>query len=219
MLGRVTTTTAPLSPSKPTRVARLASGLPDAVTAGFFLVLWWAPAALWPQALRTGLLMMLVEFVLLHASGILGTLALAPAQHGRRRLPPGVPLAAALFYLMFIAAWSWQFRAWWPLLTLAWLFAAKAWLLLQPLPDADKRARMQSDWALGVLAYLGGVMATVFLPVPRLGLDHRVVAEADLPGGGLWVEQPQTVVAFGAFYFGVMAIARLRDWRLPHAGR
>lgn len=194
-------------------LARLFGALPDALTAGFFIVLWVAPQLLWPQALRTGLLMMLVEFILVHAAGMLGGMVLTREGEAGQRWKPILGFGA--MYLVFIAAWSWQFQAWWPFLALGWLLAGKLSLVLQPLPDADKRHRLQSDWAIGVMAYLAGVFITTFLPLPRLGLTHMVVAAADLPGdGGHWLSHPQSVVAFGAFYFGVLALVKVFDWRL-----
>ena len=192
---------------------RAVGALPDALTAGFFIVLWVAPQWLWPQALRTGLLMMLVEFILVHAAGMLGGMVLARQGDAGQRWKPIVGFGA--LYLVFIAAWSWQFQAWWPFLALGWLLAGKLSLVLQPLPDADRRHRLQSDWAIGVMAYLAGVFITTFLPLPRLGLTRTVVAAADLPGGGgHWLSHPQSVVAFGAFYFGVLALVKAMDWRL-----
>ncbi|UWX04679.1 hypothetical protein H1235_08565 [Pseudoxanthomonas sp. NC8] len=35
------------------------------------------------------------------------------------------------------------------------------------------------------------------------------------PERGLWLRQPQAVAAFGAAYFAVLALARGFDWRLP----
>lgn len=195
------------------RFARRIAALPDAITAGFFLLLWIVPQWLGPAALRTGLLMMLVEFVLMHATGMLGGMALANAGDARRQWKPILLFGA--FYLLFIAAWSWIFEAWWPLLALAWLVAGKLALAWQPLPDADKRDRLQSDWAISALAYLCGVFVTLMLPLPRLGLDADIVAAARLPGSGEWVDKPHTVVAFGLLYFGVLATAKLRGWRLP----
>lgn len=195
------------------RIARLAVAAPDAITAGFFLLLWIVPQWLGPTALRTGLLMMMVEFILMHATGILGGMALASDRGARGRWKPILLFAA--FYLLFIAAWSWAFKAWWPLLALAWLVAGKLALAWQPLPDADKRDRLQSDWGISAIAYLCGVFLTMMLPLPRLGLDAGVVAAAELPGSGEWVEKPHTVVAFGLLYFGLMATSKLRGWRLP----
>lgn len=195
-------------------LVRALGALPDALTAGFFVVLWLAPQLLWPQALRTGLLMMLVEFILVHAAGMLGGIVVA-SQDDRSRLWKPI-LGFGALYLVFILGWAWQFQAWWPLLALVWLLAGKLSLVLQSLPTADQRHQLQSGWAIGVMAYLVGASLTVFLPIPRLGLTRSVVAAADLPGaGGLWMSHPQTVVAFGAFYFTVLALVKLFDWRLP----
>lgn len=194
-------------------IARWVAAAPDAITAGFFLLLWIVPQWMGPTALRTGLLMMLVEFVLMHATGILGGMALANAGAARRQWTPILLFGA--FYLLFIAAWSWIFKAWWPLLALAWLIAGKLALAWQPLPDADKRDRLRSDWGISALAYLGGVFITMMLPLPRLGLGADVVAAARLPGSGEWVDKPHTVVVLGLLYFGVLATAKLRGWRLP----
>lgn len=195
-------------------LARTFGALPDALTAGFFVVLWVAPQLLWPQALRTGLLMMLVEFILVHAAGMLGGMVLAREGERSQRWKPIIGFGA--LYLVFIAAWSWQFQAWWPFLALGWLLAGKLSLVLQSLPTADTRHQLQSNWAIGVMAYLAGVFLTTFLPLPRLGLTHPVVAAADLPGGGgHWLSHPQSVVAFGAFYFSVLALVKAFDWRLP----
>ncbi|MBB1087595.1 hypothetical protein H4F99_03730 [Lysobacter sp. SG-8] len=199
------------------RFARWISALPDAITAAFFLSLWVAPTLWGPTALRTALLMMLVEFVLLHASAMLGSMVLSNGD-GTRRKGWHALLGFGLLYLVFIAAWAWQFRAWWPLLAFGWLLLGKLWLVFQPAPDMRQRQRMQSEWAIGVMAYLAGTFATVLLPVPRLGLEASIVAQAELPGSGLWVSKPHTVVAFGAFYFAVLAITRARGTVLKHAG-
>lgn len=190
----------------------LLAALPDGLTAGFFLLLWIVPGWLGEDALRTGLLMMLVEFVLVHATGILGQIALG-ADPGRRRWKP--LLGFSLLYLAFVGAWAFAFEAWWPLLALLWLVAGKVQLARQPIAGPEKLERMKSEWALSAIFYLGGVFATVVLPLPRLGIGPEVVAAARLPGSGLWVDQPHTVVAFGLAYFGLLAVAKARHWQLP----
>lgn len=141
--------------------------------------------------------------------------AMALADGGASRRPWKPILAFSGLYLLFIAGYAWGFKAWWPLLALAWLVAGKLAMAWQPLPNADKRDRLQAEWALSALLYLIGVFIATFLPLPRLGLDAQVVAAADLPGSGAWVDRPHTVVAFGLFYFGLMAASKLLGWRLP----
>ena len=67
-------------------IERLATALPDAVTAGVFAYIWIAPLALGEGAVRNAMLLMLVEFVLVHASGFLGGVVLAEEASRRSRI-------------------------------------------------------------------------------------------------------------------------------------
>ena len=70
------------------RLQRLAA-VPDAITAAVLLSLWMAPLWLGPRAVSNALLTMLVEFVLVHAAGMLGGLLESRAHSaGRRRSRP-----------------------------------------------------------------------------------------------------------------------------------
>ncbi|NZA27158.1 hypothetical protein H0E84_12280 [Luteimonas sp. SJ-92] len=193
-------------------VGRALGSLPDAALAAWFVALWISPLAFGPAAVRTGLVVMLVEFVLVHASAMLGAIVLSERVPRATRLT-GLGAMAAL-YLVFIAAFVAEAGSWWPLAVFAWLLLAKAALAMGR-PGPDLRHRLQSAWAVAVMTYLVGVAATVMLPVPRLGLTPAVVAELGLSGSGLWSTRPQTVIAFGAFYFAVQAATRLFDLRLP----
>lgn len=74
---------------------------------------------------------------------------------------------------------------------------------------------MQSGWALLTMAYLAGAFMTFFVPLPGLGITPALLPALDLPGSGLWVSKPHTVIAFGAFYFGFLAVSKAWDLRLP----
>lgn len=194
--------------------SRLLATVPDAVTASVFAWLWIEPLYFGKHAVANGMLIMLVEFILLHASIFLGNTAFAVGVSRRRKTR--AILGFGLFYLLFIVAWSLAFGEWWPFVAFAWLLIAKLALVMQPgQQNVDRLQRMQSAWAMGAMAYLGGVFLTVFVPLPRLGLQPGVVSQLDLPGGGLWVNQPHTVIAFGAIYFATLAIVKYRDVRLP----
>lgn len=191
----------------PARLARLLGALPDAITAGFFLTLWVAPLRFGPHGVRNGMLIMLVEFILVHASVILGNIALAP--HRSREFRFRALGLFGLFYLLFIATWSLAFREWWPFVVFGWLLLAKLGVVLDGKQPPDERLhRMQSDWALATMVYLGGAFVTTLLPIPRLGLTPDLLSALDLPGSGLWVSKPHTVIAFGTFYFTTLALAR-----------
>lgn len=190
---------------------RLARALPDAVSALAFLVLWCRPQWLPDDALRTAVLVMVLEFALVHANGLLGSLALAPGARRGLRLPLLLLLGAV--YALFVAAWALQFRSAWPFVVLGWLLLSKAWALFRPLPSQDLRASLRSEWALASIAYIAMFTVTTLLPMPALGLGPAQVAAAGLPWErGLWLRQPQAVAAFGAGYFVLLALARGFDW-------
>jgi hypothetical protein len=86
-------------------------------------------------------------------------------------------------------------------------------------PSEDSKLFMVRGWAVGAMAYLGAVFATTLLPVPELGIDAGVRAAADLPGGGLWIDEPQRVIAAGFLYFTMLGLSELADhaW-LPASG-
>lgn len=201
--------------ASPPLPARVLASSPDAVTCASFLLLWIAPTALGPDAVRGALLLMIVEFLLIHASAMLGGTLEARRSDGRSPVP-ALLLFGAL-YLGMVGAFALAFGQWWPLAAMGWLLLGKLRTLFGS--DGGEAARQQrkDDWALSMMAYLGGVVATSLLPLPRLGLQPDVVATLGLPGSGQWIESPQTGIAFGALYFGFLAWAKWRGLRLPRA--
>ncbi len=200
------------------RLGRALSAIPDALTASWFLVLWCFPLAFGTGAVRNGMLLALVEFVTLHASVMLGHFALSPKLSRSHRAL--YLLCFGLFYSMFIGAFAMAFQAFWPVLAFGWLLAAKfAALFASPAENAARLQTMQTTWGVGAMIYIGGVLLTSMLPVPRLGISREVQALLDLPGSGLWVKQPQTLIAFGTIYFGLLSWSKWRQWRLPENTR
>lgn len=194
-------------------LSRAALALPDSVSAGAFLLLWIAPFALGPDGVRNALLLMLVEFVLVHASGMLGGfLESNSGGRGKRAL---VLLGFGAFYAVFIAAFAFAFQAWWPVLALLWLLGAKLGRLFSVLHSEQAHAQRMADWGLQALVYILGVFATLFLPLPRLGLSADIQPQLGLPGSGVWVDEPHRVIAFGVLYFGLLAWIKWKDWSVP----
>lgn len=191
---------------------RLIAAGPDAITAAMFVTIWIAPLALGESAVRNAMLMMLVEFVLVHASGFLGAIVLAVDADRRKRIL-GL-LGFSLFYSLFIGAFMLIFQEWWPLLAFGWLLLGKfAGVLGRPRSN-DRQARMMASWVFAAVFYLAGIFATVFLPIPRLGMRAELMPQFGLVGEGLWVDEPHRVIAFGAIYFTLTAWMKLRDWAI-----
>jgi len=87
-------------------------------------------------------------------------------------------------------------------------------VILGQATDAQHRDLVMNGWAAAVMFYLGGCFATILLPIPTLGITPAVVAAQHIPGGGLWVEHPEKVIAFGVIYFALTGWSEItaHDW-------
>ena len=190
---------------------RLAFALPDAVSAATFAVIWVAPLAFGAHAVRNGMLLMLIEFIMVHSAGFLGGLLFASDKSRKARV--AALLGMGLFYTGFVAAFCLAFDAWWPLGAFGWLLLGKFIVIMdRSAISEEKKQRMQTGWGLSVAAYIGGVFLTSILPMPRLGMSAEVQPQFGLPGSGLWVEEPHRVIAFGLLYFGFLSWSKWKDW-------
>lgn len=187
---------------------RVVLALPDAITCALFVLTWLEPFRFGPDAVKTGLIVMLLEFLVVHSSGFFAVLVYDPeTSRGRRTL---YVLGLSLFYLLFVLAWALSFSEWWPLGAFAWLIGSRLGAIwLAPVPLEVERTRQIVLWALSVVLYLAGVGATIESPLPHFGITPEVVPALGIEGGGLWLEQPHRVIAFGAVYFGALAMAKL----------
>lgn len=198
-------------------VARLAASVPDLGLAAVFFVTWLAPNAFGERVVAYLMLVMLLEFLIVHASGMLGSVVfeepLAPGMRAKSLLGLGG------FYLLFAGALSLAFQAWWPLWTIALLLANRLLIVLTgELPEGTERLYIRRGWAVAAFFYLGFVFLTLLLPVPRLGLSEAVVASQNLPGSGLWIDEPHRVIAFGFLYFLATGVSELVSHRWLPAG-
>ena len=186
------------------------AALPDGITAAMFLAVWVSPFLFGALSVKTAMLTMLVEFFLIHATGFFTAIANQPKSD--RKLRIGGVLGLCVFYVLMIGAFAWSFGEWWPLLAFGWLAIGKlAWIRNSaPVSDDDTMLQMAA-WAGSVVAYLFACFATVVAPVPRLGMTAELQPQFGFGEGqgGLWIEQPQTVVAMGALYFALLCATKL----------
>jgi hypothetical protein len=180
------------------------AALPDLALAATFLITWFAPQTFGTGKVKVLLLVMLLEFLVVHSAGFMGVVAVSDMSKGRKT---GAILGLALFYTLFAAAFSLGFSSWWPLLAFWGLILNRLLGVLvgQP-PDGREKAFIMTGWGVGAAVYLLGVFATTFPPLPRLGMTERLVRSLELPGSGLWVDEPHRVLAFGALYFTLIGV-------------
>jgi hypothetical protein len=195
----------------------LIAATPDVAIAALFLGTWIAPDLLGAERIGHLMLVMLLEFIVVHSAAFMGQAALG-GTHRRQKILWVVGLGG--FYTLFVGGFALAFRTSWPLVAF-WILTLNRLLgmVVGQAPDGEGRLFMQRSWAVGAIAYLGAVFATTMLPVPALGVSGAVVAAADLPGSGIWIDQPQRVLAAGFLYFAAVAVSELADHRwLPASG-
>lgn len=185
------------------------AALPDGITAAMFLAVWIHPFVFGELSVKTAMLTMLVEFFLIHATGFFTALG------GNARIPDrlriGTLVALCGFYVLMIGAFAWAFGEWWPLLAFGWLVVGKVlWARGDETGDDGMMWKMAA-WAGSVAAYLFAVAVTSILPLPRLGMREELQPRFgfDDSMSGAWIEQPQSVVAMGVLYFGLLCAAKV----------
>ena len=187
--------------------AGLYASLPDFGFAAVFLITWIRPSTFGPFMVKWLLLVMLMEFIIIHSAAFMGVVAFGPGgKAGRGARMVGV----GLFYTLFAGAISFVFRSLWPLgafwgQTLNRLLS----VILGKGDEVEQKALAMAGWAAAMVFYLLGCFATILLPIPRLGITPAVVVAQRIPGGGLWVEHPEKVIVFGVIYFGLTAWSEL----------
>jgi hypothetical protein len=198
------------SPTVPRRDNRLVDalmiGLPDAITSLWCLWVWIHPLAFGADTVKCVVLMMLMEFILLNATGLFTAIPFM-VDFGR-----GFRLATMLgmctVYLLLIAGFAMQFHAIWPYFTFGWLAAAKlGWIARNRRVSSTEQIWLIGAWAITVVAYLGAVGIGVTQELPRLGITEAILPSLHLPaGGGEWIDQPYKAVASAVFYFAAVAL-------------
>lgn len=190
---------------------RLAAAAPDGLLAGLYLWCWIEPLA-WRKTLVAELmLVMLVEFLVVHSGPFFGMLVTGDAVTTERATRLKILLGLGVIYLLFAGGMSAAFESWGPVLLFAWLIGAKLVAILAGRGMAVReQSRQMALWAMSVLFYLGAVFATLLLPVPKLGVV-RHGHYYGVPGSGEWVSHPNTVIAAGFLYFAALALVKLLE--------
>ena len=167
-----------------------------------------APGLLGVHWVRDIVLLMLMEFIVIHSSAFMGTAAWSGFGG---RFPRAIAIIGlGLFYSLFVGAYAFIFKTWAPLVGF-WLLTLNRLLgSILPPADGEDSAEVMKGWASCTLFYLIAVFATTLLPVPPLGITPAIISAADVPGdSGLWVTRPFTVVAAGFLYYTACALSEL----------
>jgi len=190
---------------------RLISATPEIVASATYFAAWFAPASLPPETPKALVLGMLVEFLVVHSGGLLAGWMERGGESVRRALPGMLALAAV--YLVPAGGFALAFESWTPVWVLGWLIGSRLLtILVDQRERRDEIDRQRTLWVLSAVLYLLLAFACTLLPLPRFGIDGAAREAMDLPGSGIWIEDPHRPIAMGAFYFGLLAWAELKSW-------
>ncbi|MBS0577017.1 MAG: hypothetical protein JSS45_11460 [Proteobacteria bacterium] len=182
----------------------LGIGLPDAITCLGCLWVWLHPLAFGPDAVRCVVLMLVMEFFLIHATGFY--MCIPFLIHFRRRVRIAMLVALCALYFLLIASFASTFHVVWPYFAFAWMTVAKiAWIVRNRRITADEQIWIVGNWAVSVVAYLGAVGIGAILAMPHLGITTELAASLHLPGHGEWIDEPHRAVASAVMYFAALA--------------
>lgn len=197
---------------------RMTSATPEILASATYFAAWFAPASLPPGLPRSLVLAMLVEFLVVHSGGFLAGWMEHRGKGARKALPAVLVLAA--MYMLFAGAFGLAFKSWEPVWIMGWLIGSRVLTVLVDHRDRREEIdRQRALWIAGAVLYLLLAFVCTLLPLPRFGVDGAARAAMDLPGSGIWIDDPHRPLAMGAFYFGLLAWIELRRWGPPPGTR
>ena len=197
--------------------ARVFTALPDLGLSLAFLITWIAPLTFSPKAVSYFLLVMLMEFIIVHSAGFMGSVVFNKPLSTHIKIKMLLGLGA--FYGLFAAGFALGFRAWWPLWTILLLTLNRILIvLIGPMPDGRERIFIQKGWAAATVFYLLFVFVTLFLPIPALGVTDEVIRLQEFTSSGAWIDEPYRVLAFGFLYFLATGLSELYSHRWISVG-
>lgn len=180
------------------------SALPDILLAGFFVFTWVNPLAFDTLTVKRLTALTLLEFIVMHSAPFSGLIALSPMA---RKTKVFALLGLGCFYMLFAYGFAKAFDSSWPVYSFVGLMLNRLLgVVVGAVPRGAYAGYLTSCWIVGALTYLLAIAFAAVAPLPRLGVTPEVVAAQHFVVQGLWPEQPHRALAFGAIYFGVVAV-------------
>lgn len=182
--------------------------------AAVFLITWIWPHAIQPDMVTRLAFLMLIEFIVLHATAFLAFAGASDPSIRFRAIVVGGLLAV---YGVFGIGFSFAYGDPWPLMALLITLAPRISMAVFQQTDLQGFARGMAQWTVMTAMYLIGAVATLLAPIPRLGITREVVEAQEMSGEGIWFDEPYRVMAFGVCYFAATAILSFINLMRPPA--
>lgn len=160
---------------------------------------------------RTGIMIFLIEFMSLHSSGMMMGVTPKAGKGGRFLSSTGGRILLTAFYTLMVGVFAAITGQWMPALYFFVSLVGKATFGR----TIDARKRM-APVAAGIAMLLLSTFVVVFsarLLADWFPLPAEVRAARPPDQGGLFVDTPQTLMAWGALYFSLMTFCEVMIYR------
>ena len=187
------------------------SSFPDLLMGLAFLVTWIEPGALGSGMVPSLFLVMLMEFIIIHSSGFMGSVVYTDEA---KALKLKKLLGFGLFYLIFVLGFSLGFHSWWPLVTFTGLLLNRMLsVLVGQIPTGKELEFIRGQWALNAVCYLASVFIVILLPVPHFGVTAAAFDGFNMSGD--FIDRPEKMMAWGTVYFTAIGLFEMKNITLP----
>ncbi|MDP3980426.1 MAG: hypothetical protein Q8Q33_03310 [Chlamydiota bacterium] len=183
--------------------------VPDFSMAAIFIITWISPYAFQETMVKSLMLVMLLEFIIMHSSVFMGGLIFSRGKRSKKIL---YGLVLSGFYSIFAAAFSLAFKTWWPILAFWGLTLNRLMgiILSHTGMTEYKKKDLQSTWGVSVAAYIIFVIATTVIPLPALGITPECIYQQAFTGEGVWIDEPYRVLCFGFLYYAACGLYKMK---------
>ena len=162
------------------------------------------------------MLLMLLEFINVHAAAFMGNTITSESSRGMKAI---TITGLGVFYTLFVGAFALAFEQWWPMWAFWGLVVNRLLgVLLGKAPTGQEKSMVRTSWAIGMFCYVMLVFATVMLPVPSFGVTSEVIARQGFTASGLWIDEPYRMMAFGFLYFAAIGLTELYSYKWTFQG-
>jgi len=160
---------------------------------------------------RTGIMIFMIEFMSLHSSGMLFGAAREARQNGKRVMPLKAKITLFIFYNIMVAGIAAATGQWLAALYFFASLVSKAFFSR----SIDSQRRM-APVAAGIAMLLLSTFVVVFAaPLLSHWFPFPSEVRSARPAGqsGLFIDKPQTLMAWGVMYFSLITICEVIIFR------
>jgi hypothetical protein len=190
------------------------SSIPDILMGMAFLATWIDQGALGEGMVVSLSLVMIMEFFVIHSAGFMAGIIYGSSE-------PESKIKALLglgsLYFFFVVGIAMGFQTWWPVFAFWGMMGNRMMSIFTDGSEREKkRALITKMWGNNIWCYLLSFFAAVLIPLPSFGVSGSAFSHLDMTGD--FVDEPHRMMAWGFFYYVMVAYAEFRGARSQPAG-